>query len=370
MIKYVHVENYKSIKKLGIPFSNLNLFFGMNGMGKSSTIQSLLLCRQSFWRNGRNGIDRIYPNGDLIELGTSGEIFCHNAESNEMVIRITDDLGREGEVKCSFDSGNSFGNSLECIPTEQENYELSLYSKDSFVYLSAEHIGPQRKYEYSKWNLDGINKLGNRGEYTVPFLAMYGDGITVPAELCIMDSETRTDKLIDQVSAWMRKISPGVRLNTELLAGDQEAKLNISYNETWMVSSSNSPVNVGFGIPYVLPIIVALLTANKESLIFIENPESHLHPKGQTAMAELMARVASFGAQIVCESHSDHIINGVRVAVKDQIVDKEKVTISYYNRDSHLNTVATIIQIDKNGNLDRYPVGLIDEWGNLMSRLI
>lgn len=370
MIKYIHVENYKSIKKLGVPFSNLNLLFGMNGMGKSSTIQSLLLCRQSFWRNGCNGIENIYPNGDLIELGTSGEIFCHNAESNEMVIRIIDDSGREGEVKCHFDSGNSFANLLECIPTECENYELSLYSKDSFVYLSAEHVGPQRKYEYSKWNLDGINKLGNRGEYTVPFLAMYGDRMTVPEELCILDSETRTDKLIDQVSAWMGKISPGVRLNTELLAGDQEARLNISYNEDWMVSSSNSPINVGFGIPYVLPIIVALLTVNKESLILIENPESHLHPKGQTAMAQLMARAASFGAQIICESHSDHIINGVRVAVKEKIVDKEKVMISYYNKDVHLNTVATTIQIDKNGNLDNYPSGLIDEWGNLMSRLI
>ena len=136
----------------------------------------------------------------------------------------------------------------------------------------------------------------------------------------------------------MGKISPGVRLNTELLAGDQEARLNISYNEDWMVSSSNSPVNVGFGIPYILPIIVALLTVNKDSLILIENPESHLHPKGQTAMAELMARATSFGAQIICESHSDHIINGVRVAVKEQIIDKEKVTISYYNKDVHLNT--------------------------------
>ena len=199
---------------------------------------------------------------------------------------------------------------------------------------------------------------------------MYGDRMTVPEELCILDSETRTDKLIDQVSAWMGKISPGVRLNTELLAGDQEARLNISYNEDWMVSSSNSPINVGFGIPYVLPIIVALLTVNKESLILIENPESHLHPKGQTAMAQLMARAASFGAQIICESHSDHIINGVRVAVKEKIVDKEKVMISYYNKDVHLNTVATTIQIDKNGNLDNYPSGLIDEWGNLMSRLI
>ncbi len=369
MINYIHIENYKSIKKIGIPLSNLNLFFGMNGMGKSSTIQSILLCRQSFWKNDCNGIDKIYPNGDLIELGTAGEVFCHNADNNELIIRLMDQVSGESEVRCLFDAGNSLSNSLECIPSKKENYESAVYSKDNFVYLSAEHIGPQRKYDYSKWNMEGINKFGNRGEYAVPFLAMNGDRTVVPDELCIYDSATRTNKLIDQVSAWMGKISPGIRLNTELLAGDQEARLTISYNEDWFVSSNNSPINVGFGIPYVLPIIVALLTINEGSIILIENPESHLHPKGQTAMAELMARAAACGAQIICESHSDHIINGVRVCVKEQVVNKDDVTIAYFNKDSSLNTVASIIQIDKNGNLDDYPSGLIDEWGNLMSRL-
>jgi len=370
MIEYLHIENYKSIKKIGVPLSHLNLLFGMNGMGKSSTIQSLLLCRQSFWKNGCNGIEKIYTNGDLIELGTVGEVFSHNAESDKMIIRLKDSVSGESEVVSFFDANNSFSNYLECIQGEKENYESAVYSKENFIYLSAEHIGPQRKYSYSKWSADGINKFGNRGEYTVPFLAMNGNKITVQEELCILDTETRTNSLIDQVSAWMGKISPGVRVNTELLAGDQEARLNISYNEDWLVSASNSPINVGFGIPYVLPIIVALLTATKDSLILIENPESHLHPKGQTAMAELMAHASACGAQIICESHSDHIINGVRVAVKEKVLSEKDATIAYFSKDSSLNTKVTKIRMDKNGNLDNYPSGLMDEWGYLMSRLI
>lgn len=370
MIKHIHVENFKSIKKMGLSLSNLNLFFGMNGMGKSSTIQSLLLCRQSFWKNGGNGISKIYSNGDLIELGTSGDVFCHNADSNEMIIRVLDTEAGTSEVKAFFDSSNNLANYFDCIPDIEEKYDLELYSKDNFVYLSAEHIGPQRKYDYLKWDSEGINKFGNRGEYTVPFLAMEGNSFKVPDELCIYDNAARTNKLIDQVSAWMGRISPGVRLNTELLSGDQEARLKISYNEDWYVSTSNSPINVGFGIPYVLPIIVALLTANKNSLILLENPESHLHPRGQSAMAELIARTSSLGTQIICESHSDHIINGVRVAVKEQLLNCEDVTIVYYNKDEKMNTIATTIQVDKNGNLDNYPNGLIDEWGNLMSKLI
>lgn len=369
MIKYIYIENYKSIKKIGIPLSNLNLFFGMNGMGKSSTIQSMLLCRQSLWKSHSNTIEKIHLNGEMVELGTAGEVFCHSAETNEMIIRLMDTVSGESEVRGLFDASDSFANSLNCVLGKRVDSSLSLFSKYSFAYLSAEHIGPQRKYDYSKWNYEGLNRLGNRGEYAVPFLAINGDRIIVPEELCIHDSETRTNSLIDQVSAWMGKISPGVRLNTELLSGDQEARLKISYNEDWMVSSSNSPINVGFGIPYVLPLIVAVLTASESGLVLIENPESHLHPRGQTAMAELLARSAARGTQIICESHSDHIINGVRVAVKEQVIDKHKVSIDYFSRDSSLNTVVTSIQVDKNGNLSNYPSGLIDEWGNLMSRL-
>lgn len=368
MIKYIHIENFKSIKKMGIPFSGLNLLFGMNGMGKSSTIQSLLLCRQSYWKNGQNSLDCLYPNGDLIELGTSGEVVCFNAEKNEMVIRITDSSNGESEILCYYNPEDSHSNMLICDSNRKICCNTSLFHADKFVYLTAEHLGPQKKYDYSKWNSKGINKLGNRGEFTVPFLAMNGDKFVVPQELCL--EESRTNKLFDQVSAWMGKISPGVRLNTELMSADQEARLKVSYNEEWMVSQSHSPVNVGFGIPYVLPIIVALLTAKEDGLVLIENPESHLHPKGQTAMAELMARAASYGVQIICESHSDHIINGVRVAVKEKIVSKDDVMIAYYNRDKNLNTKVTQIQVDKNGNLDNYPDGLIDEWGNLMSRLL
>lgn len=368
MIKHIHIENFKSIKKMGLSFSSLNLLFGMNGMGKSSTIQSLLLCRQSYWKNGKNGIDFLYPNGDLIELGTSGEVFCSDAEKNEMVIRITESSSGESEIRCYYNPENSHSNALFCDTKRKMCYNASLFHADEFVYLTAEHLGPQKKYDYSKWDSKGINKLGNRGEFTVPFLAMNGDKYIVPNELCLEGS--RTNKLFDQVSAWMGKISPGVRLNTELMSADQEARLKVSYNEEWMVSQSYSPVNVGFGIPYVLPIIVALLTAKADSLVLIENPESHLHPKGQTAMAELMARAASYGVQIICESHSDHIINGVRVAVKEKKVSKDDVMIAYYNRDKNLNTKVTQIQVDKNGNLDNYPDGLIDEWGNLMSRLI
>ena len=99
----------------------------------------------------------------------------------------------------------------------------------------------------------------------------------------------KSNRLIDQVSAWMAEISPGIKLTAQLLPLIEKAKLIIRYSGDRLISDPFLPVNVGFGIPYVLPLITELLLSNKESLLLIENPESHLHPKGQSTIAQLIS---------------------------------------------------------------------------------
>ena len=130
------------------------------------------------------------------------------------------------------------------------------------------------------------------------------------------------------------------------------------------------PVNVGFGILYVLPLIVELLISGEDSLLLIENPESHLHPKGQTMIARLISLAANHGCQIICESHSDHIINGVRVAIKNGQISNEKVGVSFFSKNKDQETKVDNIYVDEKGNLSDYPAGLLDEWGILMMELI
>ena len=80
---------------------------------------------------------------------------------------------------------------------------------------------------------------------------------------------------------------------------------------------------------------------------------------------------AQSGVQVICETHSDHVINGIRVSAKLNVVDNSKVNILYFNKnqETKLETEITEIRVDKNGELDLYPNGLLDEWGNLMSQL-
>ena len=210
--------------------------------------------------------------------------------------------------------------------------------------------------------------MGTAGEFVVPFLAVEGERIKVAPGLC--HPKGKTNGLMDQVSAWMGEISPGVRLTAQLLPLIEKAKLEISYSGDRLVSEPFLPVNVGFGIPYVLPLIVELLISGQESLLLIENPESHLHPRGQTMIGRLIALAAENGCQVICESHSDHVINGIRVAAKQGLVSNEKIGISFFSKNEDQETKVSPIWMDREGNLSDYPAGLLDEWGILMTELI
>ena len=136
------------------------------------------------------------------------------------------------------------------------------------------------------------------------------------------------------------------------------------------LSDPHLPVNVGFGLSYVMPLILSVLISKPNDILIIENPESHLHPRGQAKMGRLLALAAKSGVQIFCETHSDHILNGMRVAVKEGELDKNKMCVYYFEKNENSNTKITPIPIDENGELELYPEGLLDEWGNLMERLI
>lgn len=368
MISYMQIENFKSLKRLSLPLQNLNLFFGMNGMGKSSVIQSLLLLRQSFWENHKSNLDYLYTNGDLVRLGTGKDILCQSAADDKIRFYVQFDNKVKYNCSYTYDLNDSDSDQLERIGEKStENYETSLFA-DNFSYLGAEHLGPKKQYSIENWKRNGVTRLGTAGEFVVPFLAMEGEKIKIPEKLC--HKMGKTNSLMDQVSAWMTEISPGIRLTAQLIPLIEKARLTINYDGERLVSESFLPVNVGFGIPYVLPLITELLISDANTLLLIENPESHLHPKGQNMIAQLISLAAENGCQIICESHSDHIINGVRVAVKQELVRNEKIGVSFFSKNGNQETKIDNIYVDKKGNLSDYPSGLLDEWGILMAELI
>ena len=239
------------------------------------------------------------------------------------------------------------------------------------------------------------------GENAAEFLSQYGmaismdgfwatgfreDGLDCPMYYPGSVSKARPGEnthLIDQVNAWLSVVSPGVRLSvtTTDVGSEKVYEMKVGYGEgediRWF-----DPKNVGFGISYTLPVILTLLTSRQDDIVIIENPEAHLHPKGQAKMGELIARAVASGVQVFVETHSDHVINGIRVAVAEKILKPEDVNIAFFERKEHgaeqdggadrKETYAEVrnIKVDDQGSLSEYPADFMDEWNNQLMELI
>ena len=117
--------------------------------------------------------------------------------------------------------------------------------------------------------------------------------------------------------------------------------------------------------------MVAALSANKDDLLLIENPEVHLHPAGQSAIGEFLAEVASAGVQVVIETHSDHVLNGVRRAVKRGLLASDDITLHFFRpRRENATDGEPQVQsptLDDNGNIDSWPDGFFDQFDRDMN---
>jgi predicted ATPase len=127
------------------------------------------------------------------------------------------------------------------------------------------------------------------------------------------------------------------------------------------------PIHVGFGLTQVLPIIIAALSAIEGSILLIENPEVHLHPGGQALMGQFLADVARAGVQVMVETHSDHVLNGIRRAVKGRRLEPEQVAIHFFRMRSKELPQVLSPQLDSSGNIDIWPDGFFDQFDKDMN---
>lgn len=127
------------------------------------------------------------------------------------------------------------------------------------------------------------------------------------------------------------------------------------------------PVHVGFGLTQVLPIVIAALSATKGDLLLIENPEVHLHPAGQAHMGQFLAEVAQAGVQVIIETHSDHVLNGIRRSVKAERLKPEQVTIHFFRPRSAEEAQVLTPLLDRSGNIDIWPDGFFDQFDKDMN---
>jgi predicted ATPase len=391
MISKISIQNFKSFENAEIECSNLNIMTGLNGMGKSSIIQALLLLRQS-QESGFLQKEGLSLRGGLVDIGTGKDALYEFAEKEEINFSI--DFINEGDITTedwifayeANEEGEEYRYSgsdimpyspyLEGKTPPKDLSKYSLFKYDKFKYLHADRW-VKNQYEVSDFQVVRNRTLGKHGEYTAHYIAYYGSRVDEHVNDLLLYTGTTEKSLEYQVSAWMHEISPNTTVIAERIKGSDLAKLRYIFKGKDRSSTEISPLNVGFGITYALPVLVALLNAKSGDILIIENPESHIHPKGQSALGKLIAKVASLNVQIFIETHSDHIINGILVAIHqhsknlEEAVTADKVKINFITRKDDAFTSKNVpVAVLENGRLKGAPRDFFDQYVKDMKTII
>ncbi len=365
MITAVSLENFKAFTDISLDISPLTLFTGRNGMGKSSFIQSLLLLRQSYLED--KTLSELTLNGKLVSIGYGKDLLNIHA-SGEDIVRFCIQFN---SIVC--DLAYASVASSDKLKTLKENSLLDINSQslftNNFQYLNAERIPPSRTYDASPNAVEVLKTLGEKGQYTVHFLDKYKFDAIPNSSL--RHPHAKSMALLDNVNAWLSEISSEVRVKPRFHPELQISTLSFEFVEGTDTTPEFTSINTGFGLTYVLPVIVAILSAKSGDLLIIENPESHLHPQGQAILGRLLAMGAAAGVQILVESHSDHLFNGMRVAVKEDILNENNFSVYFFSKstDSHLINVEQPL-VDKRGRLSYQPTDFFDEYNKQLGQII
>lgn len=363
MLNKIQLTNFKSHKNTELTLGNLTLLCGENGVGKSSVIQSLLLLRQTHKKNRlHQGLDLNKP---LCEIGSGKDLFYQYAENDDIQITLSFD-GQELFWKFHYDDSKlnaTFLNLLEASSHANMINDLSLFNSE-FQYLSSSRLSPQAFYPKDDYEVETNKQLSKdegKGELVAHFLDYFAKLEAIEG---VRHANAENAELMKQVIAWEREISKNVNVKVESYGSGYEVKYNFKV-EGELPTNDFSSKNVGFGLSYALPVIVALLATPKGGLVLIENPEAHLHPYGQSKLAELICRAAQAGVQVIVETHSDHMINGVAVASKLGQIDHDHIKIWSFDRDETEHAaVATEVKVLEGGRLGREPKGFFDQMDN------
>lgn len=360
MHKELIIENFKCFsEKTRIQLGKINVCLGSNSVGKSSVIQSCILLRQ------------VYEQARLFR-GT---------QQNKYIIQLNDvyglQLGNAEHIKSSIDKEDisiqidKYGYkfiSLAESPMEMEvedSYDIAeipdktgLFA-DDFYYLNAERTGPRN---YQLMDSKMVNNCGVHGENTIHLLNILGNNRVESRKCFDLDSEKKVNTLNKQVEYWMDYIIPGIEIAADDMTDLRISRMSI--RQSAFDTGFLSPYNFGFGISYVLPVILTGLIAKEGSVFLVENPEAHLHPMGQSHIGYFLAMMAIAGVQIITETHSEHVLNGIRIAALKNKMNPEDVSISFFSvnrNNAGAKHEVKHISLNERMDLEAWPDGFLDQ---------
>lgn len=375
-LNFVSLRNFKCHASLDLPLAPFTVLTGLNSAGKTTVCQALALLGQSIRSGGKRSCDELFLNGNLVRLGSVGDIQNQVTEQDSYSITLRNDKveiawvfsGERRDSKANLQKGV-----LRLLSGEKETTFSSVMCDDNdgesvvtllrdMAYLTNLRNDPADIATAIDSDFD--NCIGKMGDGAVGVLYL-NDQMKVTESLC---KEHTPPTLPRQVESWMHHFFPGFAMDIQPDSGMDIITLRI---RTESEGEFHLPSNVGYGPYYVLPVVTAALSRRPGQLLIVDSAEAHLHPSCQNEIAKFLAKVAATGVQILVETHNDHFINGTRQAVKNKEIAPESVLLHYFGSAKHGDAAHahSTISINCDGSLDRWPKGFCDQYERDLSKL-
>lgn len=343
MITSLEILSFKSFVKQDVNFAPLTLFSGLNNSGKSSIIQALRMMGRASM--GKSPL--LDGHGKVSDIRSKS-----SSPTSDIIFRAILNNGKMSNLKISDDSIEK----PEIFPV--------------YSYVGADRLGPRATLPL-KITSDSYPFIGEKCEYVLDFINQLSF-CSIPTALVHPSSEGTILEYV--LKGWISEIAPDV--DFKFFSDETSDLTRASFDDF-------RPTNVGFGLSYTLPVLAAALglassspargwdnpwgqkwqdlKIDTGSMLILENPEAHLHPQGQTAIGRFLAIAASCGLQVVVETHSDHVMDGIRLAIKEGLLEPSSAIFHFLTKGKDGLSRIQTPKIHRDGKLDFWPEGFFDQ---------
>lgn len=351
MIRELKLLNFKCFNQAKVEMNQLTVLTGANASGKSTVIQSLILADYTS-RLGKN----MGGKWDDVSIDVNSVFGFQIGAPNALVSQNPVDESGEFDfvvTLCMDEHAYSLGYEVDKkAPLNLKVKADAPMPEWKMQYLNAERVGPRVANQAGRG--DGIAFDGENAAYMIEA----ADRMERPVADLLKENLQESNKFSYFTESWMSVILGDLRLDIHTDYNKAVTELRV---KNGLVDNSVVPTLTGFGISYVLPIVVAGLWASveKNAVLILENPEAHLHPYAQSNMGKFLGLLAASGVQVVVETHSEHIIDGIRYQMA-YMGKTDQCTVNFMeNEEDHIRIKA--LQVSPKGELSSWPKGFFDQ---------
>ena len=403
MIRKLRVQNFKSWEFTDeLSFAPLTGFFGANSSGKTSILQVLLMLKQTVEQPGDWNEPLYFGDEEsLVNLGSFDDVIHHGEDNVSLDIFLSWVLPQNISISGSYETdilsfdSNIFGKAViefnywvgrhhfgmkrdgsdyKAITPLWEDTAQSLFrcygirgvlAKTKRVFSDLEsaleslfsqiyYLGPLRNYPRPRYIWEGDHPVG---------VGQYGEN----AISALLSGRIQLLSIEKQILEWLQRLD---LIDAYRLQPDFNTKNSYDVRVTKHKGGPEVRLtDVGFGVSQVLPVLILCYYAPEGSILILEQPEAHLHPKVQSELADVLVDVVkNRNVQIILESHSEHLLHRLTRRIAEEEISTEDMMLYSCQINEGVSEIERL-EMDEYGNISNWPQNFFgDEMGDLAAK--